>query len=287
MNISMQCITATSVSAAIALGLMAMACSTTAGPDGAPSAAGPPPIERVEDNRLSCELTGTQMVIPLGDAEMVPICDDTYAEPGLTPPEISELRSAYTAAREDLARAFGQATRSSPLTLFCRTAGCKVAFGAPPANAEAQDLGFARDLVPTRDGLLEHSIVVVTGPVPGSARILTHELVHAEMKAWTPYDSLPTWFNEGMATFVADEPNCDMHPPASEPRVELLTTKEEWERHLRDHRDALETYCQSRHRVAAWAARFASDEARAAALKRLMLSVANGSTFEVAVSLGE
>lgn len=283
----MQCIRATSVSAAVALILVAVGCSPTAGPDGLPAAAGAPPIGRGEDDRPRCELTGSQMVIPLGDAEMVPICDDTYAEPGLTPPEMSELRSAYTAASEQLARAFGQATRSSPLTLFCRTAACKVAFGAPPANAGAQDLGFARDVVPTRDGLLAHSIVVVTGPVPGSARILTHELVHAEMKAWTPYDSLPTWFNEGMATFVADEPNCDLHPPASEPRVELLTTKQEWERHLGDHHDTLATYCQSRHRVAAWAARFAGDEARAAALKRLLSSVANGSTFEGALSLGE
>ena len=73
--------------------------------------------------------------------------------------------------------------------LFCHSATCKIAFGAPAAAAWANDLGFASAQVMLDDGSLAPSAVVVTGPVEGTARILTHELLHAEMKAWVAYDS--------------------------------------------------------------------------------------------------
>jgi hypothetical protein len=233
---------------------------------------------------VTCAITETPIPIPLGDAEMAPICDGVYAEPGITPAEVAELQRAHETARQNLAHAFGQATRSSPLTLFCHTASCKVAFGAAPAAANAKDLGFARDAVNTKSGPIARSIVVVTGPVSASARILTHELVHAEMKAWVPYDSLPTWFNEGMATLVAGEPNCNGRPRATDFDVTRLATKAAWEGHLRSGGDTLETYCLARREVAAWAARFGGDEPRAVALKRLMTQVAEGVSFERAYS---
>lgn len=139
---------------------------------------------------------------------MVPICDDVHVEPGTTPEEIASLKVAYETGMAAVERALGPGLRSSPLTLFCKTADCKIALGAPRSAAASKDLGFARDVVLTKDGPIEHSAVVVSSPVATTHRILTHEMVHAEMKAWVPYDALPTWFNEGVATFVAGEPDC-------------------------------------------------------------------------------
>lgn len=98
------------------------------------------------------------------------------------------------------------------------------------------DLGFALDGVRTATGFLTHPTVVVTGPVEGTTRILTHELVHAEMKAYVPYDKLPTWFNEGMATLIAHEPNCDANPPSSTFDVRQLATKQAWQDYIRSTR---------------------------------------------------
>ncbi len=122
--------------------------------------------------------------------------------------------------------------------------------------------------------------MVVTGPVAGTALILTHEFVHAEMKAWLPYDSLPTWFNEGVATLVANEPNCDAYPPSSSFDVTQLSTKQKWQDHIRTPGTTRETYCRARHEVGLWAEQFGNARGIAAALRRLMSTVASGGSFE-------
>ncbi|APR76753.1 Hypothetical protein A7982_02100 [Minicystis rosea] len=217
---------------------------------------------------------------------MTAICEDVYAEDGLDPGRWSELRSARELASRNLLRAFEE-VRSSPLVLFCRSAPCKMAFGASPRAAAAEDLGFASAQVVLDDDSIAPSAVVVTGPVSGTARILTHELVHAEMKAWIPYDALPTWFNEGTATFIADEPRCDPHRAPTEIDVTRLTTKAAWQQHLQASGKTLETYCAARGEVERWMARFDTDHRRAEALRMLMTSVGKGVPFERAFGAGE
>jgi hypothetical protein len=217
---------------------------------------------------------------------MTSICDDVYAEAGLDSEQLNELRRARELAAQNLARAFGT-LRSSPLVLFCRTAACKVAFGAPASAAAANDLGFASAEVVLGDGSLAPSAVVVTGPVAGTARILTHELVHAEMKAWVDYDSLPTWFNEGTATLLSSEPSCEHgSSPSSEFDVTRLTTKTKWQRHLQSSGKTLETYCAARREVQKWLAPFDTDHLRAEALETLLTSVGRGTPFERAFGAG-
>jgi hypothetical protein len=120
--------------------------------------------------------------------------------------------------------------------------------------------------------------VIVSGPYAGTARILTHERVHAEMKSWLPYDSLPTWFNEGVATVIAHEPDCSSQPQLSMFDITQLDTKAKWQAHIRNV-GTLTTYCQARDRVAAWA----EGAALAPALRQLMTSVANGEPFATAL----
>lgn len=243
----------------------------------APRPTGAPPAE-VREPR--CRTTRASPVVRA--AEMTAICDDVYAEGGLDDARTEELKVDVELATRNLEAYFG-ALRSSPLVLFCHTASCKVAFGAPLGAASANDLGFASAQVMLDDGSIAPSAVVVTGPVEGTARILTHELVHAEMKAWVAYDALPTWFNEGTATFIASEPRCDAAGPASEEiDVTRLRTKASWQRHLARTGKTLETYCAARRKVEAWMLRFDSDALRGEALKSLMTSVGGGTPFEAA-----
>jgi hypothetical protein len=216
---------------------------------------------------------------------MVSICDDVYVEEGLDDAQVSELREAHAVASRNLVAAF-ETVRASPLVFFCRSAACKMKLGAPASAAASEDLGFASAEVLLDDGSIAPSTVVVTGPVAGTARILTHELVHAEMKTWIPYDGLPTWFNEGTATYFANEPPCDERVRDETIPVRSLSTKRRWQRHLETSGKTRETYCAARDEVDKWMRRFAEGHLRAEALKTLMTSVAAGTPFDRAFDLG-
>jgi hypothetical protein len=226
----------------------------------------------------TCALT--RPVLALRNTPVTALCDDVYAEDGLAPAELDALRSAWVIAVRNLNVAF-ETIRSSPVVVFCRSAACKMAFGASAQAAAADDLGFASAQVMLEDGSLAASAVVVTGPVTATPRILTHELVHAEMKAWVAYDLLPTWFNEGVATFLAEEPRCS--PSAgSDLEVKQLVNKMLWQRHLRETGRTHDTYCAARREVERWMARFGGDHARAEALHGLLRAVARGTPFDQA-----
>lgn len=225
------------------------------------------------------------LLIPFADKLMLPLAAQVFAEPSLNEADNRELLIAHGTAVANVRRFFGEPRNGPPLTLFCRTAACKMTFGAPPDVAVSADLGFARDGVQTKAGFLSTPMVVVTGPVFNTSRILTHELVHAEMKAWVSYDALPTWFNEGMATWVAGEPDCRSNPPVSDFDVRQLDTKEKWQSHIRGTHSALRTYCQARDEVSLWAGRFPDAAGAGLALKALLRSVAAGQSFESAFAL--
>jgi hypothetical protein len=214
---------------------------------------------------------------------MRPICDDVYAEGELDAAAREQLTNDVNVATRNLEPYFGTG-KSSPLVLFCQSAKCKLAFGASPAAASASDLGFASAQVLLEDGSLAPSAVVVTGPGPKTAKVLTHEWVHAEMKAWVAYDALPTWFNEGAATFIAGEPSCPAvnGPQGGELDVKRLKTKAIWQRHLADSGKTHETYCAARREVETWMQHFESVPLRAEALKTLLSAVAQGTSFDAA-----
>lgn len=242
--------------------------------------------EREREREPRCRTTRASPT--LRATEVIAICDDVYAERGLDEASVTALTAAVNTAADAMHRAFGT-LRASPILIFCKTAECKIAFGAPPGAAAANDLGFASAQVIFDDGALAASAVVVTGPVEGTARILTHEWVHAEMKAFASYDALPTWFNEGAATFLADEPRCD-HAAATEAGavgvdafdVTRLRTKASWQRHLAATGETRATYCAARQTVATWMQRFDSDAARTTALRALLTAVAGGAPFDAA-----
>lgn len=230
-----------------------------------------------------CQTTRSSPIIQA--VEMTSICDDVYAESGLEDATVDALKEDVEVATRNLQRYFGE-LRATPLILFCRSATCKIAFGAPPTAASSNDMGFASAQVALDNGTIAASAVVVTAPVEGTARILTHELVHAEMKEWATYDSLPTWFNEGTATFIAQEPRCELtNTLPTEFDVTRLKTKAKWQRHLAESGKTRETYCAARQEVEVWMQRFETDSAKGDALKALLTAVRAGTAFEEALRL--
>jgi hypothetical protein len=220
-------------------------------------------------------------VISIGEPTIQPIGVGLYAESGLDDRAKRELERAHETAQRNLRGAFGALRGDPPIVIFCRTAACKIALGAPAGDAAATDLGFARDGIQTEKGFVRYPTVIVSGPFEATPRILTHELVHAEMKAYAPYDATPTWFNEGMATLIANEPSCGEHPLASNFDIERLDTKDAWQAHLRSTGTIRATYCEARNRVLGWTDSFANAEQRMAGLKSILESARRGGHFVV------
>jgi len=218
--------------------------------------------------------------IPVGNGKMQLLAPGVFAEPGLSEADHRTLLQAHATAAAKVKEYFGEPHKGLPLALFCHSAMCKVTFGAPPAAAASPDLGFARDGFVNPKGFVTTPVVVATGPVPNTALILTHELVHAEMKAWVPYDALPTWFMEGIATFIADEPNCSAASAVSVFDVRQLDTKEKWQAHLRTGRVTLSTYCHARNEAARWAGKFGDKTSAGSAIRAVCQAVARGESFD-------
>src|SRR5262249_30055913 len=145
------------------------------------------------------------------------LCDGVYGEAGAPAEEQLALRDALGGARAQLGRIFPSSlvAADGPFVIFCRSPDCKVAFGAPPEASLAADIGVTRPGLQTADGFIGRPTVIVTAGVAATPRILLHELVHAELARRIPYDALPTWFNEGLATMIADEPRCAEGVPPS------------------------------------------------------------------------
>ncbi|MBL8944957.1 MAG: hypothetical protein JNK45_17470 [Myxococcales bacterium] len=216
--------------------------------------------------------------VVIGTQPMIPIAPDVYVEPGTSTDDLVALRAAHTRAQGELDAWFPTTTDDRGLVLFCGTAACKIAFGAPPTAASSSDLGFAT-YVPS-GGHEARRAVVVTGPAPNTDRILMHEWVHVHMGLHAQYELVPTWFNEGVATLLAGEPSCAHAPTPSADSLHDVATKDAWQEHIAVPGRTIRIYCQSRNEVRAWVGGDVSAATVAAAVVVVLDAVAAGAEFE-------
>ncbi len=209
---------------------------------------------------------------------MFPICAGAFVEIDPTTSSAADaLRRDYAWARQELDVLFPAQPR--PTVLLCASAACKEDFGADPEAAAADDLGFVAHV---RRGDTIEGAVVVSGPGERTAAILVHEWIHGAMGQHAQYELLPTWFNEGVATFFADEPRCPRVAARAVASLRSIDTKAQWQAHLRATGRTQQTYCQSRDEIAAWLANVPSRADAAAAARAVADAVANGSSFDAA-----
>lgn len=199
----------------------------------------------------------------LAAPEMLSVEANVQVEKGL---DAKALARMTREVRTQIATWFG--TPETPRVVYCASAACKISYGADPRAAGSPDLGFAYTT-------LDEPAVVVTAMNDHTRRVLVHELVHAVMKTWAPYDATPVWFNEGTATAMADEPACG--PAYASFDVTPLVTKEAWQAHIAEH-SVRETYCQSRYAVEAWAG-FVAKEDLAKAVREYVKGSAHTRSF--------
>ena len=215
-------------------------------------------------------LAGLAFAFPQGAAAVCPSCfgfepigHAIYVEPGMPTGAHDRAIQVIAQARERVRRFYGALRRDTPV-LICATEACYQRLNG----------GGSR-------GMAIYDLALMLAPNGLSETIAAHELAHIEFHArigaWKVFrEAVPTWFDEGLAVVVSDDPRY-LGPPGLTDRCrggigELPVTLREW---LRDP-DKETLYRAAGQKVQCWLA------AKGGPTAVLLLAdqIANGTSFE-------
>ena len=119
--------------------------------------------------------------------------------------------------------------------------------------------------------------IVVNGLAAITTRTITHEMVHVEIgrRLGAKNGILPAWFDEGVATYIGDNAECDPKLPRGIDDLRRLHEESAWMSYTDLPGKLYATYCQARNEVAAWTTAHGR-----AALVSLIDGVAAGRAFD-------
>jgi hypothetical protein len=201
----------------------------------------------------ACDAPQAPPVLTFGGTALVPVCASAYVDPAALPDRIAALRQAYAKAARRLAGVFGPLRARPPLTIYCESDPCRVYFSGPSRRSCIIKPG---EMAPGgRFASAGEPTIVVDRTDDRAVNELAHDLAHVELRARVGEVFVPQWFNDGLATLVADEPSCS--GVAEEGGVEDLRSlddRDTWQA-MQDHvslgtRAAV--YCEARRVVEGW-----------------------------------
>jgi|GEM_PF-1545517 hypothetical protein len=138
---------------------------------------------------LSAAFPGTHRVLSPGSFGLTEVSDRVWTD---APARAGELRGLANQARRTVADFFGDVP-NKPTLILCSTRAC------------ARDFGIGGN------GLSIADMVVMVSPGGLTRGTLTHEMTHSRLhrgmglrNIWA--QPFPTWFDEGLATHVAQHP---------------------------------------------------------------------------------
>ncbi len=204
--------------------------------------------------------SGAEPPVLLDGAPLLVLCHGVYAEAATTASEREALQRWYGESLRALAAFFGTPPSEPAIVVSCKTDACMLHFSGPTRRSRV-----LRGLPPR---------VVVNGLGSLTKGTIVHEMVHVEIARRRGQRGLPTWFDEGIATFVGDNVRC----AADEPRViddlRRLDTPHAWEG-FADFPGHHDPYCQARLEIATWVEKHSRD-----ALVKVIDTVAAGGSFD-------
>jgi hypothetical protein len=218
-------------------------------------------------------LDATELHIPFGAEEMVPLCHDFYVEPALTPEERARVAGAYGPARDDVTRGLGPLESPPPVAILCKTDACGVYFGGTARRSSTVAPGGRLTGATYVAG--PRLTIVVLGADEGARGILAHETVHAELDVRLRHARAPQWFHEGLAALVGGAPSCAGQEARGIDDLRRLDENAAWVDYTNTTNIMGPTYCQARAEVDAWLR-----HAGKPALFDLLGKVRDGASFE-------
>ncbi len=162
---------------------------------------------------IGAALPGTHRVLAPGSYGLAEISDRVWTD---TPSRAKEFLDLTGAARDRVSAFFG-GHPPDPTLVLCATTHCAASFG----------IGG--------NGLSVADMAVLIGPGGLTPGTLTHELTHSRLHRSMGLRNLvkqpyPTWFDEGLATHVANHPNWQGNvTPVSRQRIREVRRFWDWD----------------------------------------------------------
>jgi hypothetical protein len=203
-----------------------------------------------------------------------------YADPAYTPNKYAQLTAAMRKAKQQTAAFFGEQRAPDPDVIFCKKQDCARYFSGNAMRGKALKPGSAGS---GGQYIAQQPTIVIVTQGRYAALQLTHELNHVEVHARSGNKSLPSWFLEGLATYVSGQPNCTQGtkrtPTTSDNThhlAEMEKTKTPWVAYTNDPTKSHASYCQAASEVEQWIKRNGKP-----ALIKLLDRIKAGESFAV------
>jgi hypothetical protein len=190
------------------------------------------------------------------------ICHGVYVDPAMGWEERELVKTSYVEAHAAVADFFG-APVEMPSAIVCSTDACAETFAGPTRRSRAT--------------LEPRPTVIIGGLGPLTKGTLVHEMIHVEtaLRLRKEDHHVPTWFDEGVATYIGDSGRCTASTPRAVDDLRRLEHAWVWTNFTNQPDKIGPTYCQARDEVAAW-----SKTHGRKALVGVIDAVARGESFE-------
>lgn len=188
--------------------------------------------------------------ISFAGMNMMPLDGDTYVEPATPPPIQERLRQLTLRAAGRIDAFYGARVGPRPLVIFCGTEPCRLHFVGPTRRSWSLAPGHRAD--GARYVARDRQTIIVVRTDPHAEQVLTHELSHVELQARARPGRAPTWFDEGVATYLGREQDCASVTPTPIARLSGLDDDDAWFAWTSRRGALIPAYCGARREVAAW-----------------------------------
>jgi hypothetical protein len=185
-------------------------------------------------------------------AALAALCANLFVEASATTAQRNQLMQDVASGIDRNRQFYGSLQLTLPDIVVCVSNGCIDYFAGPEGRNRVLGTGQSTGgYVAPRT-----TIVIVNVANPNNPRVLAHELSHIETAARLGGRSVPTWFDEGVATFLGGEPGCAGVPTNAIADLTQLSSPAAWNAYVTANNQALlyPTYCQARLELLRWTA---------------------------------
>ncbi len=178
---------------------------------------------------------------------MIALSQDVLVEREIPALEHENLLQAIAQA-QNLVENLGAIRSNVPLSIFCKTPACALYFGGYLHRSIALMPG--QTLAGATYTATRPTVVILQGDIASKADI-AHEFIHHEVLHRLHGTSLPTWFHEGVATFISDNVQCTDDQAAGIDDLQRLEHVRAWAEYTTQG-VAQNVYCQAKREIALW-----------------------------------
>lgn len=219
---------------------------------------------------LNCTGTTSNSPPSFNGTALVAACGNVFIEPTVAKNQYPVIVDAIESAVQRGKAVYGTLVSTQADVIVCNTTACGTYFAGPSLrNTTLPPNSYAGQYTVQR-----MTVVLTSATYNRNSYVLAHEFSHVEVNTRLKGAHVPAWFDEGLATYVGDEPVCTNVTGKGIPNLLTLDLESDWVAYTGSTATFATTYCQARAEVAAWVAKRGS-----AAVVQLLTAMSQGQSF--------